>query len=509
MKGIIDASKDKRFNKGNSTSYIRYNGTKHDGNRRPYATPNPLPYFWISNFIEDHWKTINRHLGKSDYSVSKPIQSSETDDRAIIVPSLSELAEKISTKIRYAPFIVKTDIAQFFPSIYTHSIPWAAHGVNASKADRRRDSKSIKFNHLDWFCQQCQNSQTRGVLIGPDAFRIIAEFVASDIDAQLQEKAGSYIIGAVRHVDDYYIGVHSETDAIFVLSHLRDILQNYELQINDNKTKIISGLDPIDDLWAQHLRTLPIRPPFDKDSVIRALDEAYETSKRISSESPMKLILRRLDQGKCYQGSIWNSIEHKLQRIIHHFPHCIDYVSLLVAKRFAIGEDLDKGSWGEAIHVILKKHITFNHHHEISWLLWLLFVCHMDIPEKLVSTVEKIQNSHIRALLIAAYADGLCFHRPKVPLQQKIPTTKDDWLHNLVARSLRYSNASFGGALKDEFEYLASKNIRLLDFGKHMDLVSKRHVVAISRSKYGYDADDEDDFEDISYIFHDSPDIEF
>ena len=32
-----------------------------------------------------------------------------------------------------ANYIVHTDISTCFPSIYTHSIPWALHGVNKAK----------------------------------------------------------------------------------------------------------------------------------------------------------------------------------------------------------------------------------------------------------------------------------------------------------------------------------------------------------------------------------------
>ncbi len=161
---------------------------------------------------------------------------------------------------------------------------------------------------------------------------MIAESIACEIDGQLSERAGKYIVGAVRHVDDYYIGIRSEFDAAIVLSTLRDLLQNFELQINDSKTRIISGLDPIDDIWAQRLRGLDISQA-NTDGLARLLDEAYVQSKNINSESPMKLALRRLDQARCYISSAqWHRIENQLQRIAFHFPHCLDYVCLLTVK---------------------------------------------------------------------------------------------------------------------------------------------------------------------------------
>src|SRR5690606_11038464 len=92
------------------------------------------------------------------------------------------------------------------------------------------------------------------VLVGPDAFRVVSEFIAAGIDKQLFDAIGAEIVGAARHVDDYYLGLRSETAALVVLSTLRELLQRYSLNINDSKTKVLSGLEPLNDLWAQALR---------------------------------------------------------------------------------------------------------------------------------------------------------------------------------------------------------------------------------------------------------------
>lgn len=498
MRGMIGALESKQFWKNRSTQYVRYIGTKHDGNRRPYSTPNPISYFHVANLISNYWGTFERKFGSSPFAISRPQAGGAKADRAIAIPPLSELSGRLSQNIRYAPFILKTDIAQYFPSIYTHAIPWVAHGNEAAKGDRDPKSKKVRFNQLDWACQQCQDGQTRGVLIGPDAFRIIAEFIASQIDLELQERAGDQIIGAVRHVDDFYIGVRSELDATLVLSHLRDILQNYELQINDVKTKIISGLEPVDDVWAQNLRSLQVERasplhPHSEEKTTYAIDTAYETAKRIGSESPFKLIVRRLDQARLYRGADWDYVEPKLQRALYHFPHCMDYICLLTAKRFAIGGKIDISGWGEAAAILLQKQLHFNHHHEIVWLLWLIFVCKLHISQDMIEKLSKVQNGHIRALLIAAYQDGLCPHDPNIKLGEKLNTTHSDWLENLVGRSSGYTRAKFSGNLKEEFEHLARRKVRLINFKSHMDTATEKNREAISRSKYGYDTITDDE----------------
>ena len=259
LTGIIGKLENKKGHAKREAKYSIYSGTKHDGNRRFYGSPNPIPYFNVCSFIESNWKTFDAKFKTSPYSIGAPHISRSSDDRSILVSTLSEMPNKVSSKIRFAPYILKADISQFFSSIYTHIIPWAAHGFAEAKSDQRVASKKNRFNKLDFFVRGTQSAQTKGVLVGPDAFRVIAEFVACDIDIRLQEIASPLIVGAARHVDDFYIGVRSEVDALTVLSHLREVLQSYELQVNDSKTKIMSGLEPIDDIWAQELRKIEIK----------------------------------------------------------------------------------------------------------------------------------------------------------------------------------------------------------------------------------------------------------
>lgn len=495
FKGKILEIENRKFNK-RSSNYIRYSGTKHDGHRRAYGSVNPIPYFNICSFISSNWNTFESKFRSSNISLQNVRLARPTEDRAIVVPPLSELKERMSSKLRFSPFILKTDIAQFFPSIYTHTLSWVAHGRDIAKANQSRDSAVATFNSLDWFVQQCQSSQTRGITVGPDAFRILAEYIGCEIDRQLMERTGDLIVGGVRHVDDFYLGVRSEVDAAVVLSHLRDILQTFELQINDTKTKIICGLDAVDDIWAQELRALSINVWENKFSY--ALDKAHEIARAVGSQSPVKLILRRFDVARCYSTGSWSSIEPMLQRALWHYGHCTDYVCLLLAKRFAIGESLDTQGWSEAITMLIKRHLSFNQHHEIVWLLWAAFVCRLPMPSDLVAQVSGVQNSHVKAIIIAAYEKEILNTKPAVRFGNSLSTTDENWLHNLIGKSIGFTKAGFSGEFSEDFSHLAEKGLQLINFDKHISSISAMNISAISSSKYGYDApEEEEEFADL------------
>lgn len=495
--GLVGALDEARFHE-RRCEYVRYSGTKHDGSRRSFATPNIVSYFHVASFIWRHWATFEENFALSDYSLGKPRLMGPGRERAVKVPSLSELSHRASENLRYAPFVLRADIAQCFPSIYTHSIAWAAHGIPASKADIRKDSDRNPFNALDFFIRNGQRGNTRGVLIGPDAHRLVAEFVLCRIDDELRKVVGDEIVGAVRHVDDYYIGLRTEHAAESVLSHLREILATYELNLNDHKTAILSGLEPINDLWAQRLREQmrPIAFGASHERVERAISEAVETAGAVQSDSPMKILLRSMDEARIYAWPDWRFVEGYLQRIVQKHPHAIDYVCLLVAKRKAIGREIDENGWTEVAEMIVKRALALNHHHEVLWMVWLIIVCGITPSVDMVEALAKSRNGHVRTLLAQAHVDGHLQRKPRLSLGDGLSSDDANWLVHLVARSQEFSKASFSGAFADEFDHLARRRIRLIDFDDHLTRVASIHRQAISRTRYGYDGHDEADDED-------------
>ncbi|MER9961542.1 RNA-directed DNA polymerase [Mesorhizobium sp. M0045] len=489
--GIVSSLDASKFHE-RKTEYIRYNGTKHDRSRRFFGTPNIISYFHTSSFIWRNWKHFENNFLLSKYSIGRP-EILYDKERTIKVPSLSELSKHASKNIRHAPFILKADIAQCFPSLYTHSIAWAAHGINASKEDTDRDSKSNYFNALDFFVRNAQRGNTRGVLVGPDAFRLIAEFILSRIDYDLSSLVGEKIVGAVRHVDDYYIGLKTEHDAESVLSTLRELLATYELNLNDQKTRIYSSLEPINDLWAQRLRrnVKLSRYGTSRDDVEAAIAEAVDACKNLSSESPIKILLRSFDEAKIYSTPHWEFVEHNLQRIAQKHPHAVDYVCLLVAKRHALELQVDVDGWKSVAETIVRRALALSHDHEVLWMLWLMVVLSIDVNADMVDALLSSRNSHIRAFVVQAFVDGHLRRRPKLGLGNALSSVDSNWLTNLVARSQGYSKASFSGLFASEFSHLAERNIRLIDFEFHTNKIQNESR-AISRTRYGYDDDSDD-----------------
>lgn len=99
-------------------------------------------------------------------------------------------------------------------------------------------------------------------------------------------------------------------------------------------------------------------------------------------------------------------------------------------------------------------------------------------------------------MVVAAYAESMISHRPPIKLGNKLATTDEHWLLNLVAKAQGYSGAPFSGSLSEEFQHLADKRVRLIDFKSHMKSMQKPSTKAISLTRYGYDSDSDEDEDD-------------
>lgn len=90
--------------------------------------------------------------------------------------------------------------------------------------------------------------------------------------------------------------------------------------------------------------------------------------------------------------------------------------------------------------------------------------------------------------------------RPAVRFGNSLSTTDENWLHNLIGKSIGFTKAGFSGEFSEDFSHLAGKGLQLINFDKHISSISAMNASAISSSKYGYDAPEEEEvFADLDF----------
>jgi len=130
--------------------------------------------------------------------------------------------------------ILHTDVTDCYGSLYTHSIPWALHGLEEAKQNRRN---SLLGNKIDSHIQAGRYGQTNGISQGSVLMDFIAELVLGFIDQQINNRlSGATDFRILRYRDDYRIFANSDERAEEVLKIISDELRTVGMKLGISKT---------------------------------------------------------------------------------------------------------------------------------------------------------------------------------------------------------------------------------------------------------------------------------
>lgn len=224
-------------NKGKD--YVRYENMRNINIPRILAIPNPFAYANLCNEIALNWKEIKNQLTENvknqRFKISRIHIRKLKDKKHLFEMNYKNIVKDGNPEQKILigkKFFVEADISNCFPSIYSHSLPWALVGKSTAKLNK--DNHAKWYNKLDRVLRNSKNEETNGILIGPHSSNLISEVILIKVDKTLADKNYSY----VRYIDDYKCYVSSHEEAENFLLDLSTELKNYELHLNNKKTKI-------------------------------------------------------------------------------------------------------------------------------------------------------------------------------------------------------------------------------------------------------------------------------
>ena len=252
----------KRANGEPASDWVRFKYLRNNGLYREYDIPSPFSYERLVNGISDDWdgftEQIKLNTKEFPYAVSRIHPRKIQDSHAIFQMNYSNWqidADPEPAILLGRKYLVKCDISACFPSIYTHSLPWAVIGIDEAKRNRSNRS-DIWINQIDYLLQRVCNGETHGLLIGPHASNVVSELLLTKIDAALFRQGFRF----VRHIDDYDCYVDNRPDAEKFVLKLQEELSKYRLTLNQKKTEIIQLPIALSTDW---VRLLKIHAPED------------------------------------------------------------------------------------------------------------------------------------------------------------------------------------------------------------------------------------------------------
>lgn len=225
--------------------------TNKDGHYswRPFDLIHPAIYVHLVRKITEdgEWSLLVSRFdefqsNKKIVCTSLPRQS-EDDDTSDTAETVSgwwrDVEQESINKALKFKYLFTTDIANFYPSIYTHSIPWAVHTKQEAKGVRG-DNENLG-NRIDHALRQMRWGQTNGIPQGSALMDFIAEIILGYADELLGKKLEGENIDdyhIIRYRDDYRVFTNSKEDAEAIARYLTVILQTLGLQLNASKTSL-------------------------------------------------------------------------------------------------------------------------------------------------------------------------------------------------------------------------------------------------------------------------------
>jgi hypothetical protein len=386
---------------GGRTEPARHNLARPGGFRRPLQVPNPRSFVRLADECESQWTRISSHVGSNPFSMSTPVVT-RTLERAIRPRfRFGERDRLRPLDWRGQRFLLRTDISQFYSSLYTHSIPWALEGKQFAKQNIGR----TQSDPLDKALRDISDGQTMGVPIGPDTSFLAAEIVLTAVDGAMAKKVR---LRGHRYIDDYELAFRSRSEAEQAQALLEEELARYELAINPTKTVILELPQPFLESWTHELSTFPIRSGNSSQTLtdLLALFSRAAALAR-STSGPLKYALLRSRDAQI-DSDIWDPFQNLVWSAVSAEPTTMaTALDVLGEKTEPPAMAINKDGATEMIEGLILTHSPVRNASEVAWALWAAILLDVPLSAEIAKSICAMEDDFVALLALDAASRGV------------------------------------------------------------------------------------------------------
>lgn len=428
--GENKASAKKRFKedygKYDSSQLAIYSLAKGIYSRRKLGIPNPKQYSDLSSAIIENWGLLRKTYKLSSYSESTPIEARAK--RAVRTKSISwnnfkfQLIEKSFDK----KVELTLDISQFYPTIYTHSIPWAIVGKDKAKkffkiaisdktkwqglVNSNNDAKAYwSANFIDTLVRNCNDRQSIGLCIGPDTSLILAEVIANRIDNEISKRLSSISHTGTRYYDDYYFYFNNRNEAENALKIIQQVLYEFQLETNENKVNITKLPFKYIEDWTEQFDRFIFNEvdKYELRNFFSILNNTILLNKKNSSWI-IHYALKQFRSGKTViQKENWDIFLSFLLQTLIIDSSTIDLIFEIIFIYKVYLDNTSKKKIKNVLFSIIEEHLTLNHSFEVSWSLWTFITFRINCPKQLVESILNSKDSFSKLICLHLIEESL------------------------------------------------------------------------------------------------------
>lgn len=455
------------YGKYDSSQLAIYSLAKGIYSRRKLGIPNPKQYSDLSSAIIENWSLLRKTYKLSSYSESTPIEAKAK--RAVRTKSISwnnfkfQLIEKSFDK----KVELTLDISQFYPTIYTHSIPWAIVGKDKAKkffkiansdqtkwqglANSNNDAKAYRSAHfIDTLVRNCNDRQSVGLCIGPDTSLILAEVIANRIDNEISKRLSSISHTGTRYYDDYYFYFNNRNEAENALKIIQQVLYEFQLETNENKVNITKLPFKYIEDWTEQFDRFIFNEvdKYELRNFFSILNNSILLNKKNSSWI-IHYALKQFRSGETViQKENWDIFLSFLLQTLIIDSSTIDLIFEIIFIYKIYLDNISKKKIKNVLISIIEEHLILNHSFEVSWSLWVFITFRINCPKQLVESILNSRDSFSKLICLHLIEESLYEgNKPNVDrLKKQIEnssTLGENWLliyETIVKKWLVFDN---------------------------------------------------------------------
>ena len=471
--------------------------------RRRLTIPNPVNQYQLASQIVGGWREIIRMCRKSPISLTTPAFKLPGARPISAAKGFAEIPSARARARAGSRYMLSTDLNSFYPSIYTHAVPWALHTKAVAKRDR---SNGLLGNRLDLALRNGQSGQTIGIPIGPDTSLVIAELLGTAVDLKLPNYLQRH---AFRYIDDIECGFMNASDAERALADIQNEFSAFELNLNPRKTRVSELPQDMEAFWVPHLRLFGFAGSGQRLALLGFFGRAFELAKQHPQEAILKYAVQRM-RSVTVLADNWPLYEDLLLGCLAiesgTTPAVVSELS-----RYRDSRPLNAARITEVFNRLIAFHALQHHGSEVAWSIWYLAVSGYRIFEVPGNAAVRIPDPVVSLCLLHARSLGLVDAGVDWPVLEKQMTREDllgpSWLLSYEARIkgwLPSRGSTDHVAAVPQFEHLRTQAVSFYEVAATLPAAPVRS--SISSVSAAFELLDEDEIEDdeneFDYILH-------
>ena len=378
---------------------------KSEDFRRVISIPAPIHQILLCKLIGENWEELQDHFNLSTVSMTSPVFSEKNN---IALESKSHISEKKHIRIKHLhnkKYILQSDISRYYPTIYTHVIPWALHTKEYAKKNIRKNK--LLGNKIDMRIQYMQDGQTFGIPIGPITSQIISEIIGSAIDNDFKTLMGCEVQG-YRYTDDIEYYFDSEERAKDARSKLNRVVSEYQLELNQEKTKIVKAPIAFEPEWKQYFTRFYFRKTVigQKNDINLFFSQAFNYKHIYEDKGILTYAIKKIRREVIHKDN-WSVFEALLLHTSFSDSNTLPLVLEIIEGYKIKGYDIDISKVKEFVEELIRINFNENNHYEISWALVFAKRLNIRINSDITALILKSDNSIICILTMMLNDKGL------------------------------------------------------------------------------------------------------